>query len=191
MPGSRRRPGSSVPRCGPHTVGGGIHPFRNRTDGAVVEAMKKKQDNVEFAVFGEASSEVEGGSVRDHSPTHMAAGARLAFYLTVAGLLEAGISLEEAGDLVVNEYNASGQPTARKAAATFFEGLGKARSSADVSEVARRAFGRNFVGTEEMILLRSLPRAPNKAPVFRAAAAIVSLRYGATAEFALAAAARA
>lgn len=153
--------------------------------------MKKRQDNVEFAVFGETSPDkAEVRAVREHSPVHMPAEARLAFYVTLAGLLDGGLSLEEAGGLVVNEYKASANPAVRQSAAAFFEGLSKARTSADMGEVARKAFGRNFVGAEEMVLLRALPSATDKAAVFRAAASIVSLRYGLAADLVPASVAR-
>jgi len=157
--------------------------------------MKKKTDNVEFAVFGEAVPAKETPQ-RRFLLTHMTAEQRVSFYLTVAGLLEGGLSVRDAGHLVVNEYNAASRRHEAAAASVFFDGLQSTedmdwtKATATMGEVANKAFGPKFTGTEEMILLRSLPMAKSQGAVLRAAANIVSLRFGVTDERISAAAAR-
>ena len=143
--------------------------------------MKKQQDNVEFAVFGDAVP-AAGTARRKSAPTHMNAETRMAFYLAAAGLIEGGFSAEDAGKLIANEYQADGRRMESHSAQTFFEGLATSKSTAEMGEVAVRAFGRNFVGPEEMILLRALPSATSLAPVLRAAASLVALRFRVTDE---------
>lgn len=144
--------------------------------------MKKAGDNVDFTVFGsDAGAEKSGMARRKGAPSHMKAESRIALYLTMAGLLEGGFSIKEAAGLVANEYQAAEMRMEAFCARTFFEGVEVAAAcpnpSAEMGILATRAFGRNFVGPEEMALLRALPIAREPSAVLRGAAAVVGLEY--------------
>jgi len=144
--------------------------------------MKKAADNVDFTVFGsDTGTEKSGMARRKGAPSHMKAESRMALYLTMAGLLEGGFGLNEAAGLVANEYQAAEMRMHAYSAQTFFGGVETAAAcpnpAAEIGILATRAFGRNFVGPEEMALLRALPVAKVPAAVLRSAAAVIGLEY--------------
>lgn len=138
--------------------------------------MKKPEDNVEFAVFGDAQERV-GTSRKKNPPSYMRAEGRMALYLTVAGLVEGGFKLADAGALVANEYKASGLRMEASSVTAFFAGMEEGASGAEMGEIATKAFGTNFCGAEEMALLRALPAAQNPAAVLRMAATLVAIQF--------------
>lgn len=139
------------------------------------KAMTRTKSNVEFAVFGD-TAERSGPARRKSAAPHMRAEARMALYLTIAGLIEGGYAPSAAAELVANEYQASGKRMEAVCVSTFFADIEK-RTSADMGEIVSNAFGKNFVSVEEMALLRSLPQARDMAPILRMAASIVGLQY--------------
>lgn len=105
----------------------------------------------------------------------------MALYATVAGLLEGGFAIADAAGLVANEYAAAGMRMEATSVNVFFGGIVDAAAaenpSAEMGTLATKAFGRYFVGPEEMVLLRALPLAKHPAAVLRAAAGIIGMEY--------------
>lgn len=121
--------------------------------------------------FGEASEEVR---VRDTNPVlHLKHDKRFIVYLTVAGLVDAGLSLKQAGLLVSQEYNEPKMEIASKAVSSFFENIDSTDGS-DIVALANKSFGAKFLEPEERAVLVSLSYAGvDRAKVLRTAAEVV------------------
>lgn len=101
---------------------------------------------------------------------------RLRVFLTMAGLVEAGIGLGEAAELIADEYEAAGILKDAASIKGFFAAASLDVEPEKLREVARDAFGATFVGIEELLLLSILPRSSDKAATLRAIAGLISLK---------------
>lgn len=100
-------------------------------------------------------------------------------YATMAGLIHAGIGMEQAAAILSAEYRSEKMEDAATSVAMFFgeavkaiEGGGK-DVSALIGDAASRAFGAKFVGPEEMALLKALAVSPSPERILQACAGII------------------
>lgn len=118
-------------------------------------------------------------------PPHLLDSERVSVYLTLAGLLEAGVDIDTSLTLFSTESKAQKQKHNADRVSEFFktvrvarEGV-KSRKADDenltdkIGEVAEKCFGRNFTSPEELVLLRGLAHTDNIAVILRAAAEII------------------
>lgn len=126
--------------------------------------------------FGEADAEV-GGAVKLRALVMFDA-QRMTLYATIAGMVEAGIEIREAAEIVAEEFEAADDPKAAKSVRVFFAGLEGARTSGRgaVRNLAKAAFGEKFVCPEEMALLTSLVAAPKPERILEAASRLLELQ---------------
>ncbi len=104
---------------------------------------------------------------------------RGAMYATMAGLIHAGIGMEQAAAILSAEYRSEKMDDAATSVAMFFgeaakaiEGGGK-DVAAVIGDAASRAFGAKFVGPEEMALLKALAVSPSPERILQACAGII------------------
>lgn len=127
--------------------------------------------------------------VAGHVPPHFLDSDRVNLYLTLAGLLEAAIPAETALMLLETEAKAQNQKHNAERIAEFFQAVRAARkavTSADensdgtltdiIGESAENCFGRGFVSSDEMVLLRGLAYTDNVPAILKAAADVVKNR---------------
>lgn len=122
--------------------------------------------------FGAASDETR---VREANPRlHLKNDRRFPVYLAIAGLMEAGLAISEAAEIVANEYGAIPKTeTISKAIISFFGNL-EGKSGDEIAKLANRSFGMTFLEPEERAVLRALASdGVDQAKVLRAAAEIV------------------
>jgi hypothetical protein len=88
---------------------------------------------------------------------------RATMYSTMSGMIEAGIGMAEAAEMLSREYAGEGMEDAAASVSIFFGETVSALSTgggmavADrIGDAALRAFGTKFVGAEEMALLKAL-----------------------------------
>jgi hypothetical protein len=100
-------------------------------------------------------------------------------YATMAGLIHAGIGMEQAAGILSEEYRSEKMDDAAASVTIFFgeaaraiEGGGK-DVSAVIGDAAMRAFGSKFVGPEEMALLKALAVSPSPDRILQACAGII------------------
>nr|WP_250807219.1 hypothetical protein [Neorhizobium tomejilense] len=119
-------------------------------------------------------------------PAHFLDVERVALYLTLAGLIEAGVDTEMALALVETEARAKKNAIQAERLSEFFQTVKLARDAvkssiaegealpADIiGETAEICFGRNFASSDEIVLLRGLAHTDNIPAILKAAAGIV------------------
>jgi hypothetical protein len=100
-------------------------------------------------------------------------------YATMAGLIHAGIDMEQAAAILSAEYRSEKMEDAATSVAIFFGETVKAIKeggkdvSAMIGDAALRAFGTKFVGPEEMALLKALAVSPSPDRILQACAGII------------------
>jgi hypothetical protein len=100
-------------------------------------------------------------------------------YATMAGLIHAGIGMEQAAAILSAEYRNEKMDDAATSVAMFFGETVKALeaggkdASAEIGDAALRAFGTKFVGPEEMALLKALAVSPSPDRILQACAGII------------------
>lgn len=108
---------------------------------------------------------------------------RATMYSAMAGMLEAGLEMQEASEILADEYEREKMDDAAASVALFFgtvapalsAGKGKRHEQSDlIGDTALRAFGEKFVGPEEMALLKSLSIAAEPAKIFAGIAKIIA-----------------
>lgn len=112
----------------------------------------------------EARESLERRAARSKRALAMFDNVRSTMYLTMAGLLEAGIGIAEAAALLSAEYGNEKMNDAESSVSIFFgevstllaNKLSAGDASALIGDAALRAFGVAFVGPEEMALLKAL-----------------------------------
>lgn len=116
----------------------------------------------------DARDSLERRAARSKRALSMFDSARSTMYLTMAGLLEAGIGLAEAAALLSSEYGNEKMNDAASSVSIFFgevsSVLANKQSAGEaatlIGDAALRAFGGAFVGPEEMTLLKALAASP-------------------------------
>jgi len=108
---------------------------------------------------------------------------RVSLYVTLSGLIEAGIELDTALMLVQTEAKAQNKKGNAERISQFFTVVQQARDAVIqggsdnltdlIGEAAARCFGRNFVIQDELVLLRGLAYTDNMPPILRSAAEII------------------
>lgn len=104
---------------------------------------------------------------------------RFRLYTAVAAMLNAGMDIDQTVSILSSEYQAHHQRRECSAVRYFLEKLVAARKNAlDVSWTTEveKIMGQGFLYPEEMALLRCMTIADNLAPLFSAAASILSSR---------------
>ncbi|MCV9964669.1 hypothetical protein OIU34_22520 [Pararhizobium sp. BT-229] len=119
-------------------------------------------------------------------PPYLLDSERVSVYLTLAGLLDAGVDIDTALTLFETESKAQKQKHNADRVSEFFKAARAARedvkSRADghrtdtIGEVAEKCFGKNFTSSEELVLLRGLAYTDNIPAILRAAADIIRSR---------------
>ena len=151
--------------------------------------MIKKTAETQFGSFNDnAEADVSPESlVGSPVPPHFLDSDRVNLYLTLSGLLEAGIPTSTALMLVQTEAKAQNRKASAELISDFFAVVRKARdtvkdidASADqtgptdvIGEAAERCFGKNFMSADELVLLRGLAHTDNAPAILRAAADII------------------
>jgi len=146
--------------------------------------MTKTSPEPDFASFAEVPSETVPADTREAAgaPPHLLDGERVATYLTLAGLLEAGIDTERAVSLLQTETRARKSGHNADRLAEFFRTVSAARGAMKddhgpytdtIGEAAERCFGKDFLSVEETVLLRGLAYSDNIPVLLRAAAELV------------------
>jgi hypothetical protein len=149
--------------------------------------MIKKATDHTFEAFNSGvetetqQERIDSGSV----PPHLLDEERISVYLTLAGLLDAGVDLDTALVLFGTESKAQKKKYNADRVSEFFT---TARTARDVvknrtqhdaphtdviGEVAAKCFGRIFPSPEELVLLRGLAYTDNVSAILRAAADII------------------
>ncbi|MCS4088998.1 hypothetical protein [Rhizobium sp. BK176] len=142
------------------------HTFESFNSGLETETQQERVDN---------------GSV----PPYLLDEERISVYLTLAGLLDAGVDMDTALVLFGTESKAQKKKYNADRVSEFFT---TARTARDVvknridgdaphtdviGEVAAKCFGRMFPSPEELVLLRGLAYTDNVSAILRAAADII------------------
>jgi hypothetical protein len=122
-------------------------------------------------------------------PVHFLDSERVAIYLTLAGLIEAGIDTTTALTLVQTGAIGRDRTNQIDRLTEFFHTVGKARAAVKAStgvegavphdiigETAEQCFGRNFASSDELVLLRGLAYTDNVPAILKAAAEIVKAK---------------
>lgn len=149
--------------------------------------MIKKATDHTFEAFNSGVDHEPQAEVLDRGtvPPHLLDSERVSVYLTLAGLLEAGVDLDTSMTLFTTESKAHKQKHNADRVSEFFKAVRasredvKARKAEDenltdrIGEVAEKCFGRNFTSSEELVLLRGLAHTDNIAAILRAAAEII------------------
>lgn len=149
--------------------------------------MIKKATAETFETFAEQdSSSLHDSVVSGHVPPHFLDGERVNLYLTLSGLLDAGIPAETALRLIDTESKAQNRKHNAERIAEFFLAVTTAREAVrandngdfstvtdTIGEAAERCFGRNFASPDELVLLRGLAYTDNVTAILRAAADVI------------------
>lgn len=151
--------------------------------------IKKATDN-SFEAFNSGVSHEPHIETLDRGtvPPYLLDSERVSVYLTLAGLLDAGVDIDTALTLFETESKAQKQKHNADRVSEFFKAARAARedvkSRADenenhtdtIGEVAEKCFGKNFTSSEELVLLRGLAYTDNIPAILRAAADIIRSR---------------
>ncbi len=104
---------------------------------------------------------------------------RRIMYATMAGLIHAGIGMNEAAAILAAEYRSEKMDDAAASVSMFFGQtvqaleIGGTEAPALIGDAALRAFGTKFVGPEEMALLKALAVSQSHDRILQACAAII------------------
>ncbi|MDW9481206.1 hypothetical protein GOB57_21410 [Sinorhizobium meliloti] len=149
--------------------------------------MIKKATDHSFEAFNSGVDHEPQAEIHDRGtvPPHLLDSERVSVYLTLAGLLEADVDIDTALTLFETESKAHKQRHNADRVSEFFKAVrtaredvkarnGKGETHTDkIGEVAEKCFGRNFMSSEELVLLRGLAHTDNIAAILRAAADII------------------
>jgi hypothetical protein len=118
-------------------------------------------------------------------PPYLLDDERVSVYLTLAGLLEAGVDMDTALTLFGTESKANKKKYNADRVSEFFATVRTARDvvknrvgddtphTDTIGEVAEKCFGRSFPSSEELVLLRGLAYTDNIPAILRSAADII------------------
>jgi uncharacterized protein (DUF2336 family) len=109
---------------------------------------------------------------------------RYELYVTLSGLLDAGVPLKKSLKLLNTEFIAQKKERHADQITAFFEGVARSRDehrnaaedeivAETIGELAEKCFGKRFISREEMTLLRGLAHTDNASTILRAAADIL------------------
>jgi hypothetical protein len=149
--------------------------------------MIKKALNDSFEAFSDGVDTEHRAELPDRgaAPPHLLDNERVSVYLTLAGLLDAGVDIDTALTLFDTESKAQKQKHNAERVSEFFRAVRAARENVKlrlspdegytdvIGEVAEKCFGRNFTSPEELVLLRGLAHTDNIATILRGAAEII------------------
>jgi len=116
---------------------------------------------------------------RKDVPHFMPDDARMLAFTAIAALLDSGLSLTEAVELLTEEYRVKGSARAASMLRQYFDAVTRSingDATVDLKTAAGEAFGPNFVSLEEALVLSTLPRSARQAETLRAAAGLVSFK---------------
>jgi hypothetical protein len=137
-------------------------------------------DVAEVSTSGAAET-VSARSERSQRSLAMFDNIRATMYVTMSGLMYAGIEMEQAAELLAEEYRGEGMEDAAASVSTFFGAVATALNSETgdnakkmIGTAAWRAFGMKFVGPEEMALLKALTVSNSPDRILRACADVIN-----------------
>jgi hypothetical protein len=136
------------------------------------ETNADDRDNHGRGAFGRLARSARALSMFDN--------VRGTMYSAMAGLIYAGIGMEESATILADEYRKEKMEDAATSVTIFFTdtvralAMGDRRAAAEIiGEAALRAFGTKFVGPEEMALLKALAVSQSPDRILQACAAII------------------
>lgn len=143
----------------------------------------KKKTEADFTAFTDQAS-ADGADIsvaRGTALSYLLDGERVMLYLTVAGLLDAGVPFETTLELVADEFASYKKHAEGQRLVEFFTGIHEARRTRtdadtpahDIGAMAERCFGAHFLQREELVLLRGLAYTDDIAAILRSAAEIL------------------
>lgn len=103
---------------------------------------------------------------------------RMTLYATMAGLVDAGLSFEQASEIVAAEFESVDDVKSAQSVRLFFGAVDGARKAGEGSlrAAATKAFGVNFICPEEMALLMSLVSSPRPECVLETASRLLEIQ---------------
>jgi hypothetical protein len=152
--------------------------------------MTQKATDNSFESFNSGVNPEPQIEVIDHGtvPPYLLDSERVSLYLTLAGLLDAGVNIDTALTLFETESKAQKQKHNADRVSEFFRVARAARDDVKscetiaartdiIGETAEKCFGKNFTSPEELVLLRGLAHTDNISAILRASANIIRSRH--------------